>query len=682
MTYYGKIAQLVIAVGIMSLQYGRTQSPGNVSGNIQVWLKADVGVLNGGSAATDGQAANTWTDQSGARTNNATDVSLSPPTYRNNSADCINYNPVVDFDGADDGLDYGNDYIFSSGVGAQDGMTWFAIIEPDLALTQPVQFVYDFGQVTAYGYGFRYASDVYGMYTPGSIGGVNSGSIAHPFGLAPTLSRVTVDFGVDQTVNLNGEAVASYTSAVTLTSITATDINEAPTHLSTYGPFTVGRQCKVAQLTNNNGRFFDGSIAELIGYNTDLSTAASVKQIESYLAVKYAVTLDNTGGGTNGDYLNTVGTTIWDASVSATHHNDVIGIGRDDNEALRQKQSHTYDDITRMYINTLQASNSANTGVLAADQSYAIIGDNQGQMCATLASNLEIPGTCGLYSRLEREWKVTKSNFAQSFNLDWTLATCAVLGPVNVSDLRLLVDDDGDFSNGGTSCYFNGDGTGVVLSYANPVVTITGISNTHILNNTTAFITLASIQSVTSLPIVLINFSAKEQGFSVDLKWQTASEVNNDYFTLERTKDGYLWEAIGMINGAGNSSAITSYAEIDEKPYLGTSYYRLKQTDYDGSYSYSEIESVHFDGVGIQLIYPNPCHGIVHLQINSSISGTGILSVFDELGRLVKRNSIEVIRGLNAIGTDLSNLSKGVHHVNVSLGNNEYWDNQILIIGN
>ena len=103
-----------------------------------------------------------------------------------------------------------------------------------------------------------------------------------------------------------------------------------------------------------------------------------MNKIHSYLAVKYGITLENTGGGTQGDYLATTGTTIWDASVNSSYHNDVIGIGRDDNQALLQKQSHSFYDIERLYIDFLQPTNVSNSGIINSDTSYVMMGNNGG----------------------------------------------------------------------------------------------------------------------------------------------------------------------------------------------------------------------------------------------------------------------------------------------------------------
>jgi hypothetical protein len=90
------------------------------------------------------------------------------------------------------------------------------------------------------------------------------------------------------------------------------------------------------------------------------------------------------------------------------------------------------------------------------------------------------------------------------------------------------------------------------------------------------------------LPIELISFTATVQGTGVILKWSTASEINNDYFNIERSADSFNILEIAEKKGAGNSNTINHYTDYDAKPFDGINYYRLKQTDYDGNYSYSD----------------------------------------------------------------------------------------------
>lgn len=95
-----------------------------------------------------------------------------------------------------------------------------------------------------------------------------------------------------------------------------------------------------------------------------------------------------------------------------------------------------------------------------------------------------------------------------------------------------------------------------------------------------------------SLPIELINFTASLYNRKVYLDWQTASETDNDYFVIQRSPDGFNWEPVDTIDGALNSSVLISYNSIDASPYLGLSYYRLKQVDMNGVFSYSDVRVI------------------------------------------------------------------------------------------
>ena len=104
--------------------------------------------------------------------------------------------------------------------------------------------------------------------------------------------------------------------------------------------------------------------------------------------------------------------------------------------------------------------------------------------------------------------------------------------------------------------------------------------------------TLASVTNENPLPITLIGFTAKPEGPNVRLDWSTASERNNDFFTVERSADGVLFDPILTVPGAGHSDLPLSYTDLDRSPLLGVSYYRLRQTDHDGTSAVSPVVSV------------------------------------------------------------------------------------------
>lgn len=121
---------------------------------------------------------------------------------------------------------------------------------------------------------------------------------------------------------------------------------------------------------------------------------------------------------------------------------------------------------------------------------------------------------------------------------------------------------------------------------------------------------------MTPLPVELTSFSAEKKQNGVQLTWITNSERNNDYFTIERSTNGENWDVISTIQGAGNSSIITSYSIIDLNPAIGENYYRLSQTDYDGTITiFEELAFVAFENSATQLtVYPNPCTQTIRIS--------------------------------------------------------------------
>lgn len=142
---------------------------------------------------------------------------------------------------------------------------------------------------------------------------------------------------------------------------------------------------------------------------------------------------------------------------------------------------------------------------------------------------------------------------------------------------------------------------------------------------------------ISPLPISLIAFNAKQKNTSIYVTWTTSSEVNNDYFTLEHSIDGENFKAIKLVKGAGFSNEILNYNYLHEKPFAGVNYYRLKQTDYDGTYTYSDMIAVNFKPINNSLlIYPNPISNNQFIVSGLSENEMYQITLCDLNGRVIK----------------------------------------------
>ena len=166
------------------------------------------------------------------------------------------------------------------------------------------------------------------------------------------------------------------------------------------------------------------------------------------------------------------------------------------------------------------------------------------------------------------------------------------------------------------------------------------------------------------LPIELLSFDAiHRNNQEVQLSWITLSEINNDYFTLERSTNGLKWNEIQRIKGAGNSKEMLHYRYVDRYPLAGISYYRLKQTDFDGSFTYSKIKSVRINQPKQTLTVTYSSFSPHLVTIEGDAENLRVLQVYNKLGQLfTPRVSINRIHA-SKITLDLHQLPQGVYLV-------------------
>lgn len=172
---------------------------------------------------------------------------------------------------------------------------------------------------------------------------------------------------------------------------------------------------------------------------------------------------------------------------------------------------------------------------------------------------------------------------------------------------------------------------------------------------------VASTDAVnTPLPIELLDFIAFIVDDGVQLHWETASELNNDFFMVQRSLNAEEWVDLTKIKGAGTVSEKKTYSVLDSQPYAGASYYRLKQTDFDGQISFSPIEKVEFIEQNTIQVFPNPSDGIFYIA-NSSQLDVESIRVVNSLGQVV----FPLIKKEDTISIYLNSLSQGIYILQV-----------------
>ena len=169
-----------------------------------------------------------------------------------------------------------------------------------------------------------------------------------------------------------------------------------------------------------------------------------------------------------------------------------------------------------------------------------------------------------------------------------------------------------------------------------------------------------------TLPIELISFKGIHQATLNHLQWITATEIDNDFFTLESSSDAINFEPIALIDGAGTTSIQHNYSYNDRSIKSGTTYYRLKQTDYNGHFTYSDIIALRSDIISETInTWPNPVKDILHLKFIGDLSLTYKVHIYDIAGRLVMDSGIIMAESSGDSEVNIYSLLPGSYMISV-----------------
>ncbi|NRA13714.1 MAG: hypothetical protein HRT57_17370, partial [Crocinitomicaceae bacterium] len=351
-------------------------APGNVASNLELWLKADRGV-------TGTTNVSAWADQSG-NSNNASEGTNQPQLISNSA----NFNPGIRFSLSD--ILTGS----SAMLNGDDTHTLFIVTK-------------DIGSTGGFPDIFRYS---------------NAGSRIE-------LRTASTEIGI-----AGGGGASS-------NNLTTTDLNIYSlvgngTNDIGYGNGDIGSSRASDAIVSSGGYIigqtdFNADVMEVIAYDRDLSaTAGDLEKIHSYLAIKYGITLDNTVDP-SGDYLASDGTKLWDAGNNSVYHNDVTGIGRDDDSGLDQQKS--------LSVNSDGIVIMDKGAVFGADLDFILWGNDN--TAATLAGAELVTGYT---QKMTREWKAAVNGTPGTVTVRIILA-----GNTGAAgNYALHVDDDGVFTSG------------------------------------------------------------------------------------------------------------------------------------------------------------------------------------------------------------------------------------------
>ena len=394
----------------------RVYGPANITANLALWLKAEDGI-----AGNNGDPIDIWADQGPTGNDALQSTATKRPLYQT-TTNLINFNPAVDFDGADDDFTLTSSILKAST--SYNSLNVFAV-SLDKVISQSGYFLWQttasgrFGAIPRWNNGYSY------IETPG----------------------INQFYGNSSPLTVNIPDIWQFTNEPGATGTTIKRSNINLTLNSTVGTSNTGAN-NPFYIGSRNSNFWNGRVGEIILFTGALLPVEKQK-IASYLAVKWGISLDQT---TAYDYLGSDGTVIWNATTNATYKNRITGIGRDDCSDLNQKQSRNQDTTTAyvtMSLGTLKTSNPSNTNTFAADKSFLLWGDDNatGISSAAITGDGTItlnPGACGVFKRLAKTFKVQETGTIGDVQVQVALRG-ATLGKV-ASDFYLAIHSSATFT--------------------------------------------------------------------------------------------------------------------------------------------------------------------------------------------------------------------------------------------
>lgn len=335
--------------------------------------------------------------------------------------------------------------------------------------------------------------------------------------------------------------------------------------------------------------------------------------------------------------------------------------------------SEVADPLDNYLARFIEIYNASNTTIDLSTYSIRIYSNGSGTVSSTVSLSGAIAPT-GFYTVAR---STSDFNAAFSFNPDVASGNIdgngndvyELFDGFNVVDVYGVVGVDGDTTSWkytDMNAIRTSDSKGASKGNATFTVSEWSIATANVADCTPG--ALSTGQDGALLPINIVSFSAELQDNGILLNWTTATEINNSHFTIERSYDGKDFYEIGTMEGAGNSNQILDYSFVDESKYSNTLYYRLKQTDFDGISTYSEMIQLNAS-LGTQNLtnlYLNDNQMI--LEVVSPLASSAAIQIYAADGRIILNEELQILKGNGKYSVAMPNTASGLYFINLVSG--------------
>lgn len=191
----------------------------------------------------------------------------------------------------------------------------------------------------------------------------------------------------------------------------------------------------------------------------------------------------------------------------------------------------------------------------------------------------------------------------------------------------------------------NGNATGTFINTGTAGSNVAGPHTVTGVSTFNQFSPYVLVDKNSPLPVEWLNISADCNNGDATIKWSTASEMNSNYFTVEKSLDGINFSGIQTVQAAGNSSDVNNYSAVDHDAYSGTSYYRVKETDFNGDFNLSSTVIINWCSSDNVNVYGS--EGTVNVNIDADEDGQYLIEIYDLLGQKLLAENENVSAGNN-----------------------------------